>query len=88
MRKGRWRRKGNWKSETLWPLLSNIFNTFLGTEPFQDDADFVPGEMVLTHGAANIADQLFGTHPRGRSGGVSAGPLSPWVTMTQTVPLR
>jgi hypothetical protein len=34
--------------------------------------------MVLARGAANIADQLFGWHPRGWGGGFLAYLHSPW----------
>ena len=64
-----WSRKGNRERETLWPLLSNIFNIFLGAEPFQDVMDLVLGGMVLARGAANIADQFFGWYPRGWDAG-------------------
>ncbi len=62
---GEWRRKGNRKGETLWSLLFNIFNEFLGAETFHDNADIALGGVVLAHGTANIADQFFGWHPRG-----------------------
>ena len=57
--------EGNWKSESLWSLRSNIFNTFLAAEPFQDNEDLALGGMVLAHGPANIADQFFGWRPCG-----------------------
>ncbi len=65
LRKGKWRRKGNRKGETLWSLLFNIFNEFLGAEPFHDNADIALGGMVLAHGTANTADQLLGWRTRG-----------------------
>ena len=73
-RKGRtaWRRKGDRKGERLWPLLSNTFNVLIEYEPFQDDADLVPGMMLLVRGAGNIAHQFFGSHPRGWDGGFLA----------------
>jgi hypothetical protein len=58
--KGRWRRKGNRESNLLWALFSRIFNAFLTTKHFQDDADLVLGEMVLARGAKDIADKLIG----------------------------
>ncbi|MFN7275993.1 MAG: hypothetical protein ACK5TI_01245 [bacterium] len=61
----KWRRKGNRQRETLCLLLSNIFNVFLGAEPFHDNADIALGGMVLAHGAANIADQPLGWYPHG-----------------------
>ena len=65
LRKGKWRGKGNRESNRLWLLFFNIFNEFLGAETFHDNADIALGGMVLAHGTANIADQVFGWHPRG-----------------------
>ena len=62
---GDWSSSGDQKDETLCPLLFSIFNAFLAFEPLQYDADLILGGMVLAHGAANIADQFFGWHPRG-----------------------
>ncbi len=75
---GNWSRKGNWRSETLWSPLSNIFNAFLGSRPFQDVTDSVLGGMALARGTANISDQFFGWHPRGWDGGFLAHVHSPW----------
>ena len=72
-----WRRKGDRKGERLWPLLSNTFNVLIEYEPFQDDADLVPGMMLLVRGAGNIAHQFFGSHPRGWDGGFLAHLHSP-----------
>ena len=65
LRKGKWRRKGDRESESICPLLFSIFNDFFAVEPFHDAADIALGRMVLARGAANIADQHFGWHPRG-----------------------
>ena len=59
-----WSRKGDREGNRLCPLVFNNFNAFITTRPFQDDADLVLGVMALTRGAANIADRLFGWHPR------------------------
>jgi len=48
------------------------------SDPSQEDADFVLSGMVLARGAANIAHQLFGWHPRGRGGGFLAHLHFPW----------
>ena len=53
-------------------------DAFLAAEPFQDDADLVLGGMVLARGAANITNQFFGWHPRGRGRGFLAHLHSPW----------
>ena len=42
-------------SETLWSLLSNIFDTFLWLELFQDAANLAVGGMVLAREAATSA---------------------------------
>ena len=73
-----WSRKGNRKGETLWSLLSNIFNAFLKSASIQHDADLVLGGTVLARGTANIAHQLFGWYPRGWGGGFLAHLHSPW----------
>jgi hypothetical protein len=39
-------------------------DAFLAAEPFPDDADLVLGGMVLARSTADIAQQLFGWHPR------------------------
>ena len=75
---GEWRSKGNREGETLCPLLYSIFNTFLEEGSFLDNADLALGGMALPRSAANIADQLFGWHPRGRGGGFLAHLHSPW----------
>jgi hypothetical protein len=64
--------EGDRKSERLWSPLSNMFNAFLGSRPFQDVMDSVLGGMALARGAGNTADELFGWHPRGRGGGLLA----------------
>jgi hypothetical protein len=51
---------------------------FLTVKPFQDDADFVLGGMVLARGTANVAHQLFGWYPCGRGGEFVAHLHSPW----------
>jgi hypothetical protein len=53
----------------LCRILFNIINILYSSDPSQEDADFVLSGMVLARGAANIAHQLFGWHPRGRGGG-------------------
>ena len=53
-------------------------DAFLAAEPFQDNAGLVLGGMVLTRGAANIADRLVGWHPREWGGGFLAHLHSPW----------
>ena len=74
---GDWSSSGDQKGETLCPLLSNICNVFLAAEPFQEDADFVLGGMVLARSEANIADKLLSCHPRGLGGGFLAHLHSP-----------
>ena len=75
---GDWSSGGNREGETLWPLLSVIFNIFFSANPSQDDADLVLGGMLLARGAANIADQLFGWHTGGWGGGFLAHLHSAW----------
>ena len=58
---GDWSGSEDRKGEILWAPLFNIFNAFLGAEPFHDNADIALGGMVLERaGAMNIAGQLFG----------------------------
>lgn len=85
---GDWSSSGDEKPETLWSLLSNIFNTFLGAEPCQEVTELVLGRMVLRRYTASVTDRFSAGTRAGRAGDfwLILTPLV--VTMTQSVPLR
>ena len=75
---GDWSSSGDREGETLWPLLSSIFNILLEDERFQDHADLVLGGMEHARRTAKNADRLFGCQPRGWGGRSLADLHSPW----------
>ena len=77
-RPAKWRRKGDWKCESLWSLLSSNFKAFLEASSFQDEAGLVLRGIVLARGAANIANQPFGRHPLRWGGAFLAHLHSTW----------
>jgi hypothetical protein len=53
------------KNRNSLALTFSYYQYFTRMRAPQDNADIALGGMVLAHGTANIADQVFGWHPRG-----------------------
>jgi hypothetical protein len=89
-RPAKWRRKGDWKCESLWSLLSSNFNALYTEHPRQEDATRALGRMTLGCGAEDIADWTSLSADTRVGGAEDFWPIFTLlgVKMSQTVPLR